>query len=66
VVGAPSSFSLPGNGLGYHGRTITCRYCSGRKQLACPLCVEDDPYAWSYRAGAGDEAPPPVDGDALE
>jgi hypothetical protein len=45
------------------GRTITCRYCNGHKELACPICAVDDIYSWSYGADgnkvtgdAGDEA----------
>lgn len=39
-----------GGGEGFFGSSgaITCHYCRGRKRLACPLCVEEDPYAWTF------------------
>lgn len=34
-------------GRGYLGRTITCYYCRGAKDIECPLCI-DDIYKLSY------------------
>ena len=40
-------------GEGVVGRTIRCPYCSGRKTMVCPLCVED-----VYDASWEPQAPP--------